>query len=296
MISIIVPTYNREKVVTRTLESIRNQTYPEWECLVVDDKSTDNTFNVIREYIKVDGRFKLLDNNRKKGAQGARNTGILEAQGEYVVFFDSDDIMHEDFLQKVIEKINTDQADICGSFLTVVNQNDEKIDTIAWRGYGSLHTDILKGRTYFCNDSTLIRRQKLIDVNLLDEDCPAYQEWETHIRLSNISLYTTVEKELVDYYRGGEDTISKSTKRSILGHLYILNKFKKEFINKAFFFYFKLCFEAYYNIQNMRKEDIDNYNFCISYFRKTVCLVCQITIYFLFFIRTIKRYIRKDDK
>ena len=230
MISIVVPIYNRERTIIKTLDSIKKQSFNDWECLVVDDKSLDNSLEVVKEYAKTDKRFVCFSNNRKKGAQGARNTGVLNAKGEFVVFFDSDDLMHPDFLIKVYNKVKLDNADICGSFLRLLDSEDNVVGSIRWKGYGQIHNGIVNGKTYFCNDSTIIRRQKLLDINLLDEECTSYQEWETHLRLSKIANYTTVEEELVDYYRGGADTISQNNSRAIKGALYIINKNKKEFL------------------------------------------------------------------
>lgn len=269
MISIVVPAYNRDKIIVKTLESIRQQTFQDWECLVVDDLSTDNTLAVVQEYIKVDKRFKSLSNNRKKGAQGARNTGILAAQGEYVVFFDSDDRMHPDFLEKVYCKIVEDKADVCGSYLTLLDLNDNRIGALKWKGYGRVHGDLIKGKTYFCNDSTIIRRQKLLEINLLDENCPSFQEWETHIRLSKVSFYTTCEEELVDYYRGGDDTISKNNPRAVKGALYIIQKNKKEFAVKYPITLLRKSLWAYSLIQKEENEERD-YSSLITEFNKII--------------------------
>jgi glycosyltransferase involved in cell wall biosynthesis len=90
LVSVIIPTYNRAKLITDTLHSTEVQTYTNWECLLVDDVSMDNTFEVIQEFVNKDGRFKYLTNKRKKCAQGARNTGLLESKGEFIQFLDSD--------------------------------------------------------------------------------------------------------------------------------------------------------------------------------------------------------------
>ena len=277
MISIIVPVYNREEVVIRTLDSIKNQMFNDWECLVVDDRSSDNSLKVIERYAEKDLRFKCLSNNRKKGAQGARNTGVIAAKGEYVVFFDSDDKMHPDFLGKVYQKIIAEDADICGSFLTLLDENEKNIGAITHKGYGYIHKDIVKGKTYFCNDSTLIKRQKLLDISLLDEDCPAYQEYETHIRLSKISKYTTVEEELVDYYKGGADTISVNKIRAVMGNLYILCKHKKKF---AFCFprvLLKRTFSVYDMIMAIGREGKD-VNSLIKQYNMSIPLLFRIGV------------------
>uniref|UniRef100_UPI0013E40851 glycosyltransferase family 2 protein n=1 Tax=Larkinella soli TaxID=1770527 RepID=UPI0013E40851 len=99
-VTIIVPAYNRADLIAETLESVRSQDFADWECLIVDDHSTDATPQVCRDYVRRDGRFRFLANARSKGAQGARNTGIDQAQGRYVIFLDSDDLLSSDCLSR----------------------------------------------------------------------------------------------------------------------------------------------------------------------------------------------------
>lgn len=229
MISIIIPTYNREMIISRALNSILEQTYGDWECVVVDDGSTDDTEKVIREYIDQNSRFQYLRNNRSKGAQGARNTGILAAQGEWVILFDSDNKMHPSFLASLKEEQEKWNVDVCSTWSNIVNDEDGNIvGSFNWTGYGNVHSNLLTGKSYFDNSSTMIRRQLLLDVGLLDETCPAFQEWDTHIRISNLGTYTTIKENLVDYYTGLSDSISASKSKDVKGYLFILSKYKSE--------------------------------------------------------------------
>lgn len=231
MVSIIIPSYNRGAIIHRALDSILQQSVDNWECIVVDDGSTDDTECVVKHYLEKDKRFKYLSNSRTKGAQGARNTGILAAKGDWVVLFDSDNKMHYDFLSKVMEKINNERVDVCSSWSNVINEaTGEKVGEFKWSGYGAVHRNLLKGKSYFDNSSTIVRRQLLLDIGLLDEVCPAFQEWDTHIRLSRIARYFTVKMFLVDYYTGATDAISSSKNKDIKGYLFILGKFKREWI------------------------------------------------------------------
>lgn len=92
MFSIIIPTYNRASVINETIESVLNQDYPEWEVLIIDDHSTDNTEEIIRPYSEKDARIKFIKNTEgKKGACSCRNLGIELSSGDYLIFLDSDD-------------------------------------------------------------------------------------------------------------------------------------------------------------------------------------------------------------
>ena len=106
--SIIIPTYNRVTVIAHSLNSILAQTFQDWECLVVDDSSTDNTREIVQKYCNSDSRFRYILNKEKKGANGARNTGIKQAKGRYVSFLDSDDSWHSDMLEQQLSKYTSD--------------------------------------------------------------------------------------------------------------------------------------------------------------------------------------------
>jgi glycosyltransferase involved in cell wall biosynthesis len=104
MISIIIPMYNRATLVGETLDSVFAQTYQDWECLVVDDGSTDNSVEVVQKYVDNDSRFKLLirPDDRIKGAPTCRNIGWENSNGEIIIFFDSDDVIDSQYFETVV--------------------------------------------------------------------------------------------------------------------------------------------------------------------------------------------------
>lgn len=93
-ISIITPTFNREKSIENTIKSVLNQTFTDWEMLIIDDLSTDKTSDIVKSFTKIDSRIKLFIRDRlPKGAPTCRNIGIKNASGKYIIFLDSDDIL-----------------------------------------------------------------------------------------------------------------------------------------------------------------------------------------------------------
>src|SRR5690606_22719098 len=101
LVSIIIPTYNRAHLIAETLDSVLAQAYTNWECIVVDDGSEDNTDGVLKTYCDKDARFKYVHrpDTHKPGGNGARNYGLKKAIGEFVMFFDSDDLMTPNHLE-----------------------------------------------------------------------------------------------------------------------------------------------------------------------------------------------------
>lgn len=114
LISIIIPTYNRADLLPETLDSVLSQTYENWECIIVDDGSSDHTPKVAHQYSQKDSRFKFHQRptERKSGGNGARNFGFLQSTGNYVKWLDSDDLIAKDLLQKEIQLLSEENADL----------------------------------------------------------------------------------------------------------------------------------------------------------------------------------------
>ncbi|MPT30871.1 MAG: glycosyltransferase family 2 protein [Chryseobacterium sp.] len=105
LVSIIIPIYNREKLISATLDSVIDQTYSNWECIVIDDGSTDKTIELVQAYADKDDRIKIYrrSSNYGAGGNGARNYGYELSKGGYINWFDSDDIMLPNFIQTKME-------------------------------------------------------------------------------------------------------------------------------------------------------------------------------------------------
>lgn len=129
-ISIVVPVFNLEGYVTVALDSILAQeNYSDFEILVIDDHSTDNTFAVINGYAQKDARIKVLANQRKKGVAGARNTGFDHAQGDWIAFLDADDTWETNNLSSLSSALNEypDADIIISDRYEIVNQGDKEL-------------------------------------------------------------------------------------------------------------------------------------------------------------------------
>lgn len=111
LVSVIIPVYNSEKYIEECLNCVMGQTYGEFEIVVVNDGSTDSSEKIINALKEKDNRIKYVK-QENAGAGEARNTGIQNASGKYVIFLDSDDKIKEDYIEKLVNEIVTKQQDI----------------------------------------------------------------------------------------------------------------------------------------------------------------------------------------
>lgn len=134
MISVVIPLYNKEKSIKSTIESVLAQTYVNYEIIVVDDGSTDNSVNAVNEIL--DSRIRLIK-KVNGGVSSARNEGILAAKGEYVAFLDGDDLWHPEYLE-TLDKLISDfpNATLYGIGYSKINDNKipKKVETTSMRG------------------------------------------------------------------------------------------------------------------------------------------------------------------
>lgn len=126
LVSIIVPAYNAEKYIANTINSVRQQTYDNWNLMILDDCSTDNTKNIVRSFVNIDSRIHLYENSKNSGAAIIRNIGIELAGGEWIAFLDSDDLWHREKLEKQLKTVYAEGAELCYTSYAVVDSDGEK--------------------------------------------------------------------------------------------------------------------------------------------------------------------------
>ncbi|WP_413854281.1 glycosyltransferase family 2 protein [Candidatus Ruminimicrobium bovinum] len=148
-ISVIVPVYNVEKYLSQCLDSILNQTFKDFECICVNDGSTDNSLSVLQEYVNKDNRIKII-NQENRGLPGARNSALKIINGKYITFIDSDDFVSSDYLEKLTNIAEKENSDIVycrhKMYYSLDNKyekgpNREKLNTLFYEYSKSRQTD-----------------------------------------------------------------------------------------------------------------------------------------------------------
>ena len=143
-VSVIIPTYNREKILEICLDSVLNQTYKDYEVIVVDNNSIDNTKQIIKEFEKKDRKIKyVFESERKRGS--ARNTGEMVAKGEIILMTDDDCIVSKNWIEKMIEPIVKESCDAVQGFQEPIIHNfwTNQIQTAHIEKFGNMGKEII---------------------------------------------------------------------------------------------------------------------------------------------------------
>ncbi|MFY0712105.1 glycosyltransferase family 2 protein [Seonamhaeicola sp. NFXS20] len=127
-VSIITPTYNSERFIELTITSILNQTYTNWELILIDDASTDKTVKIINQFVKSNSQIYLLQNSKNRGAAISRNKGIEAAKGDFIAFLDADDLWEPNKLKKQLKFMQQHNCDVCFSSYNLINEEGKPLN------------------------------------------------------------------------------------------------------------------------------------------------------------------------
>lgn len=206
-VSVIIPTYNSSKYLAETVASILKQTFTDFELLLIDDSSTDDTVALSTELAKKDSRIKLLKNDGIKGVSDATNTGIKAAQGEYLALVDSDDIsLPGRFEKQVAFLVNNPDVGVVGSFYKEFGKSDH-----LWEE--PTEDADMKAKLIICpsiaNPSAMIRKSVLTDNQIsYPSEYESAQDYDLWVQLMDVTKFANIPEVLL-HYRIHETNISK---------------------------------------------------------------------------------------
>lgn len=229
LISIIVPAYNSERFIAECLNSIKNQTYINWECIVVDDHSSDSTFDIVSKYTVTDNRFKVVKrpNSKKKGANSCRNYGLELANGALIKWFDSDDIMYADHLKTVVETLESNDYDFVVTESQKFDSNSKNLGKPYDYNFEIPLTaeNVALNRTGWITNDLTLKREALGDLrfneNLLDG-----HEYNLNVRMLSYGLKGKITNKVLSKYRQYEGTISHNRHTNDIKYLSTLLNIK----------------------------------------------------------------------
>ncbi len=196
LFSVIIPTYNREKLIIPTINSVLAQAYPNFEIIIVDDGSTDNTEQVVTE---LNNKKILYFKKENEERAIARNFGILKAKGEYICFLDSDDILMPNHLSVALKIINDSKSIECFHLAYKITNTNGKLIKVV-NNLSNNNTEIFKGNSLSCNGVFL--RKDIALTNLFNKSLYASEDYELWIRLSaafSFKKYKTVTSIIIEH-------------------------------------------------------------------------------------------------
>ena len=229
LVSIVIPTYNRARTLTRAVESVLRQTIEGIEVIIVDDASVDDTVTVAKELARSDPRVRLLQSASHRGAQGARNLGARDANGDWLCFFDSDDYMLPGGIEIRLKLAHDRGLKVVHSDAFVLRPKQQRALFGVPPLNGFVYEELLRapGLTF---PGMIIRADAFHEMGELDEDVIAYQEWDTALRLARRHAFGFVPGPTFVYDCTGRDTISMDLTRVAVGYEYVVNKYRFEIV------------------------------------------------------------------
>jgi len=206
-VSVIIPSYNHARYLPEAISSVLAQTFTDWEAIIVDDGSTDNTAEVVAQF--TDPRIRYI-HQENRGLSGARNTGIRAAQGDYLAFLDADDEWEPTFLQRCLDALASNGA-LAGVY-TLARFMDEtgkvlpRFNSEAPSG-GAFRERILQGGCFPVH-AALVRADVVRAVGLFDTRLTSVEDWDLWLRISERYPMRGIAEPLVRYrvYPGSMST------------------------------------------------------------------------------------------
>ena len=207
-VSVIIPTYNREKFVGRAIESVLNQTYKDYEIIVVDDGSMDNTKSVLAQF---DNKIQYVY-QENHGISGARNRGIQESKGEYIAFLDSDDVWIPEKLTIQVDILNKNRnVGLVYSKLAILDEKGKKCGMKPEENTGRNFLELIKIGGDIPTSAVMVRRECFDKVGLFDNTLPPMEDFDMWLRISRFyDIYEITGRILANYYwHDGQITSNK---------------------------------------------------------------------------------------
>lgn len=215
LVSIITPMYNAERYIGATIQSVLNQSYKDWEMLIVDDNSTDHGIEVVKQYLsrmEPDGRIKLIMNHKNLGVVRSRNRAIKRAKGQYIAFLDSDDLWKAEKLKEQISFMKKRDVAFCYSACDVIDRNGKQAGKVRNVPNKLSYAQLLKGNVIPCL-TVVIDRNKVPDLYMDDVKHEDYMLWLTVLKKTERAY--GINKVLA-HYRVNERSVSSNKLKSVI--------------------------------------------------------------------------------
>lgn len=248
LISVIIPVYNREKSIDVAVQSVLAQSYTNFELILVDDCSTDGSWETLKSYNDIRIRIFKLDKNA--GAAAARNFGIQKALGDYISLLDSDDFYEIDFLESTKDVLDSSAPEVGFMWTGVRYIENKESEEFSWVPLKkeSPYLTFLNSLHIGTNSGITFKRKVFETCGYFNDTLPAAEDTDFFLRITQKFDYSYSEKILINIERDGDDRLSKNFvkiayayNKFIPDHLSVINK--NDNLSKKF--YYKLMWLNY---------------------------------------------------
>ncbi|PFA05077.1 glycosyltransferase family 2 protein [Bacillus cereus] len=207
LVSIVTPSYNANSFIEKTIQSVQSQTYKNWEMIIIDDVSKDNTCELIKEESKKDNRIRLIELKENSGAAIARNTGINNARGKYVAFLDSDDLWLPEKLEKQLAFMQNNDIAFSFTGYQIMNQDGTLTDKVVHVPGKINYNGLLKNTIIGCL-TVMLDIEKLGKIQM--PNIRTRQDTATWLKILRQGHYAYGLDEVLSKYRKVENSISSN--------------------------------------------------------------------------------------
>lgn len=291
LVSIIIPTFNRAHLIGETLDSVMAQTYQNWECIVVDDGSTDNTAEILAAFIKKDSRIQYHHRppEHKPGGNGARNYGFKMSKGEFIQWFDDDDMMDTKYVEIRLKEffINPVLEIVFCAFNYLDKNGKITLNRIGNSSFDhSIFNKIITG-SINCSPLSYLIKGEIIEKQIFDEDLYRSQDLDFFFRLFSRNKNLRIKhipKSLYNVRKHNSNISGVSDKEGLrlqsafIVHQRILNYVEKEKNEKVYEIHKKNCLKNLKRLlinKNYKLAFIHTWRFSqITFLEKIKIILC----------------------
>ena len=234
LVSVVTPAYNAARFIEETMNSVRAQTYENWEMIVVDDQSTDNTVELVKQYEQMDGRIRLVQLEENSGSAIARNTAMDHAQGRYIAFLDSDDRWLPEKLTKQLRFMQ--ENDLAFTFTRYIrmHENGELTNGVSKAPVKLGYDDLMKRCVIGCL-TVMIDREKIGEERMVN--IRTRQDYAFWLTITRKGFYAYGLPEILAEYRLVADSISSNKIKAAKRNWYVFREIEKQPLHKALWYF-----------------------------------------------------------
>lgn len=251
LVSIITPTYNSSKYIRETIESVINQTYTNWELLITDDFSSDNTVKIVESYLRNDSRIKLFTLSKNSGPAIARNNSMNNSSGEYFAFCDSDDLWLENKLETQLGFMTQNNLSFCFTAYEIINHNGIPMSMTVDSSNSGVFTysDMLKKRATLGCCTVMLRKKSF--VGLLEmPNIRTGQDYAFWLKLlKNTNHHAHILPKILSKYRVSPNSISRNKLKKAMRQFYIYRNIEKINLLKSFYYFYFYAIRAVFRLK-----------------------------------------------